>query len=500
MVEEHSVSQPLPPYREQRFLGQHDDTKQVLPEGFVYRAENVLLENGRLRSRGGFNALGSQLAANDVQGILSWEERDGTQHLTAICNAEQYEWNGASWVAQSLAGKPISVDPSAQVDMIEFNGKLIVTDGVNQPWQWDGQSTWTQPLNAESVICRQLANYYVKLFLLDQLTISNRIAWSYEGDVTHAQSFDPTNQWDYGQTDQGRIYGGIGHNERLLLFKQDSVSAIRGPVDATFETDAVREGVDTSIGAITGHAICVGDNEATYFLSQIGPMRIGQGSMALTDIAMGSNGEEFLKELWARVNRQYWDNSWAVYYRPDNLIIFAVPLDSDTLPKHALVYQIDEHAWCLWDLPPGGSTTCGTVYEDANGDEWLVVGTDAGYVFRYQPAVLHDSGTSGIPRRVLTRDYGRDSDLLQKVFSRIDLSLEVDGRTTFRVTPAYEDNVYPTKGAVLEGAGRFKYSRGLNVFAPFCRFEISADQPDEDFVLAGLSVYSAAVSGEAQNE
>lgn len=494
------MSQPLPPYRDERFLGQHDDTKQALPDGFVYRAENVLLENGRYRSRGGFNALGGQLAANDVQGLLSWEERDGTQHLTAICNGEQYEWSGAAWVAQNLAGKPISVDPSAQVDMIEFNGKLIVADGVNQPWQWDGNTTWTQPLNAESVICKQLANYYVKLFLLDQNAVTNRIAWSYEGDVTNAQSFDPTNQWDFGQTDQGRIYGGVGHNERLLLFKQDSVSAIRGPVDAAFQTDAVREGVSTTIGALTGHAICIGDNEATYFLSQIGPMRIGQGAMALTDIAMGSNGEEFLRETWARVNRAYWDNSWAVYYRPENLILFGVPLDSATLPLHALVYQIDEHAWCLWDLPSGTDHTCAAVYEDATGDEWMVVGNSSGYVFRYEPAVFHDTGSLGIPRKIVTRDYGRESDLLQKVFGRIDLSIEQNGTvTTLRVTPIKENDVLPTKGAVIEGDGRKKYSRGLNVFGPYCRFQIEADQPDEDFILAGITVYASAVSGEAKS-
>lgn len=491
------MSQPLPPYRDMRFLGQHDDTKQVLPDGYVYRAENVLLENGRYRSRGGLAGLGSQLAANDVQGLLSWEERDGTQHLTAICNGAHYEWNGASWALQASG---VSIDPSAQVDMIEFNGKLIVTDGVNQPWQWDGASTWTQPLNAESVICKQLANYYVKLFLLDQNAVTNRIAWSYEGDVTNAQSFDSTNQWDFGQTDQGRIHGGMGHNERILLFKQDSVSAIRGPVDASFQTDAVREGVSTTIGAISGHAICVGDNEATYFLSQLGPMRIGQGAMALTDIAMGSNGEEFLRETWARVNRAYWENSWAVYYRPENLILFGVPLDSNAIPRHALVYQIDEHAWCLWTLPTWTQWTCAAVYEDASGEEWLVLGSTGGYVQRYDPTRFSD-GTDGIPRRIVTRDYGRESDLLQKVFSRIDLSLEVgQSLQTISVTPVQGDNVYPNKGALIMGPGRSKYSRGVNVFGPFCRFEISADQPDEDFVLAGINVYAAAVSGEAQNE
>jgi len=348
------------------------------------------------------------------------------------------------------------------------------------------------------VICKQLANYYVKLFLLDQNAVTNRIAWSYEGDVTNAQSFDPTNQWDFGQTDQGRIYGGVGHNERILIFKQDSVSAIRGPVDAAFQTDAVREGVSTTIGAISGHAICIGDNEGTYFLSQLGPMRVGQGAMALTDIAMGSNGEEFLRETWTRVNRQYWENSWAVYYRPENLIIFGVPLDSDSIPAHALVYQIDEHAWCLWDLLSGTNHTCATVYEDANGDEWLVMGNSSGYVTAYRPGVYNDQ-QFGIPRRIVTRDYGRESDLLQKVFGRVDLSLEVDGRSTLRVTPVKEDDVLPTKGAVVEGTGRKKYSRGLNVFGPYCRFEIRADQPDEDFVLAGITVFSSAVSGEPQS-
>lgn len=491
------MSQPLPPYKDEKFLGQHDDTKQTLPDGFVYRAENVLLENGRYRSRGGFNVLGTQIAANDIQGLLSWEERDGTQHLTAICNGAHYEWNGSSWALQASG---MSIDPSAQVDMIEFNGKLIVTDGVNQPWQWDGASTWTQPLNAESVICKQLANYYVKLFLLDQNAVTNRIAWSYEGDVTNAQSFDPTNQWDFGQTDQGRIYGGVGHNERLLLFKQDSVSAIRGPVDAAFQTDAVREGVSTTIGAISGHAICVGDNEATYFLSQLGPMRVGQGAMALTDIAMGSNGEEFLKETWARVNRQYWENSWAVYYRPENLIIFGVPLDSNTIPKHALVYQIDEHAWCLWEPYGDNSYTSACVYEDANGKEWLVLGTASGYVVRYDPSVYHDYAAWGISRRIVTRDYGRESDLLQKVFGRVDLSIEQNGTpTTLRITPVANDDVYPQKGAVITGQGRKKYSRGLNVFGPYVRFDIEADQPDEDFILAGIAVYSSAVSGEPRN-
>lgn len=495
------MSQPLPPYRDERFLGQHDDTKTALPEGFVYRAENVLLENGRYRSRGGFTALGGRLAANDVQGILSWEERDGTQHLTAICNSEQYEWDGAAWQSQGLSGKGVSVDPSAQVDMLEFNGNLIVTDGVNQPWQWDGNTTYTQPLNAESVICRQLANYYVKLFLLDQNAVTNRLAWSYEGDVTNAQSFDPTNQWGFGQTDQGRIYGGMGHNERILIFKQDSVSAIRGPVDAAFQTDAVREGVSTTVGAVSGYAIVVGDNERTYFLSQLGPMAIGQGAMALTNIAQGANGEEFLKETWARVNKGYWENSWATYYRPDNLILFGVPLDENTIPKHALVYQIDEHAWCLWSLGAAGTeATCATMYEDADGDEWLVIGSSSGWVQRYESGTMSD-GADGIPRKIVTRDYGRESTLLKKIFGRIDVDLEVEQTLqTFRVTPIRGTEVHPVKSAIMTGPGHQKYSRGLNVFGTHCRFQIEADQPDEDFILAGLTVFSSAVSGEPRNE
>jgi hypothetical protein len=493
------MSQPLPPYRDQRFSGQHDDTKADLPEGFVYRAENVLLENGRYRSRGGFNVLGARLAVNDLQGLLSWEERDGTQHLTAICNAEHYEWNGAAWVSQNLSAQGVTMDPSSQVDMIEFNGALIVTDGVTQPWMYDG-SAWTQPLNSEAVICRQLANYYVKLFLLDQNAVTNRLAWSYEGDVTNAQSFDPTNQWGFGQTDQGRIYGGMGHNERVLIFKQDSVSAIRGPVDAAFQTDAVREGVSTTLGAISGHTIVVGDNERTYFLSQLGPMAIGQGAMAVTDLTRGANGEEFLRETWARVNRAQWDNSWAVYYRPDNLIIFGVPLDSDTIPRHALVYQIDEHAWCLWDIPLG-SSSCATQYEDANGDEWLVVGDSTGYVLRYEPAVFHDISAYGIPRKIVTRDYGRESMLLQKIFGRVDIDFEVEQTLqTFRVTPIRDNNVYPIKSAIMTGPGHQKYSRGLNVFGTHCRFQIEADQPDEDFILAGVTCFASAVSGEPQNE
>ena len=487
----------MQPYRDPRFLGQHDDTNQILPDGFVYAAENVLLQNGRYRSRKGFQDLGTQLAANDIQGLLAWEERDGTQHLTAICNGEQYEWNGASWAAQNLAGAGVSVDPSATVDMIEFNGNLIVTDGVNQPWQWDGNATWTQPLNAESVICRQLANYYVKLFLLDQVAQTNRIAWSFEGDVTNAQSFDPTNQWDYGQTDQGRIYGGLGHNERILIFKQDSVSAIRGPVDAAFQTDAVREGVSTSIGTISGHSIVVGNNERTYFLSQLGPMAIGQGAMALTNMALGENGEEFLLETWARVNRSAWSESFSVYWRPENIVLFFVPLDSDTVPQHALVYQIDESAWCLWSLPK--PVRAGAVYEDTAGDEHLVLGTSDGYVLRYETGTLNDNGAA-ITRKIVTRDYGKESMLLQKVFTRLDVGVIPETAATFRVTPVRAGTVFGTKTGTLEAyPGRKRYSRGLNVFGKYVRFEIVADQLDEDFILSDLTLWAGAMSGEPED-
>lgn len=158
-----------------------------------------------------------------------------------------------------------------------FNGQLIVNDGVNQPFAWDGVTAHgglTKLTNAPARCFGQPTVYYGKLFFIkaDPATgaATNVIDWSEENQPnTGYEAGGFNNSWALTQSGQGPVYALCGTNAALYYWRADSVGAIRGAVTPTFQGDGVQDDVSTSVGATVPQAVAA-VGETVWFLDRWG--------------------------------------------------------------------------------------------------------------------------------------------------------------------------------------------------------------------------------------
>jgi N-acetylneuraminic acid mutarotase len=129
---------------------------------------------------------GSEPSGDGIcQGIYNFQELDGTVHTLAFANADMYEYNWGTnqWAMTDLSTKGVSVSAAAKLSFANSRGKLIVTDGVNTPWMWDGATTYT--LLTEAPIANMVCVYYDRVFFFDATATNIKFEWSFPADPTH---------------------------------------------------------------------------------------------------------------------------------------------------------------------------------------------------------------------------------------------------------------------------------------------------------------------------
>lgn len=127
----------LPPVTENGWRGMVANSRIAVPQGFVSLAKNFYLDDGVWVGRPGMKKLGATLGGGSkIQGLVHFVELDGTSHVLAFANADMYEydWETDTWDVTDLSAEGIVMDPSSDLSFANSRGRLIVTDGVSQPW------------------------------------------------------------------------------------------------------------------------------------------------------------------------------------------------------------------------------------------------------------------------------------------------------------------------------------------------------------------------------
>ncbi len=485
-----------------------DNIAVIAPDGILRRQQNYYLEEGELRGRPGTVQLGSNIASGKVQALPYFQERiSGTRHSLAIVAGELYEYTYATdtWAIVSTPG--ITISTTADIDWCVFNDRLVITDGVNKPWTWDGQSGF-QILN-DAPVARNCTVYFLKLFFADLPAAPSRFMWSEEGDPTvgylgphpNGGAFD--NKWDFGQTDAGRIVALTGLNEALIVWKEDSIAAVRGPVEEQFQTSGVREGIDDKKGVISARSIIVRPTAVSY-LATDGPKEIRGGIGKPIDLEQGR-----LDETWAELRRTDWATVPGLYDPIRRHDIWAMPLTSSTF-DWMIAYSSREDA--ARGLPDQGfsyfngwDVSCFGVYEDTIGMERVVYGDGLGNVFYYgAPDAWDDNGVA--TKRVAEKmAYGadlpgmRNYDLVEFFFRlRSDANITVLPIIDSKDGPAISREVsagsYPKWGKAKwnvdtwgpAGGELAGYSRGLNAEARGCGWRLIQNELNNTIDIVGV--------------
>lgn len=234
--------------------------------------------------RPGFSAMGVQLGSSGTrrgQLITQLTKRDGTEYTVAIVDGlfYTYNWGTDTWsevvTTANFTTASITLSATATCYATTFADQLIVSDGVNLPWAWDGQSGaggLTSLTNA-AVAFGPPVVYYGKLFFVKNAA-RQTIIWSEEGDPeTGYEAGGFTNAWDLIQTRTEGLTALAATNEALYYARANSVGAITGAVTTDFQTTGTREAVDSDFGTLSpGGFLVVGGR--VWFVDQYGGFRV----------------------------------------------------------------------------------------------------------------------------------------------------------------------------------------------------------------------------------
>ena len=286
----------------------------------VFRLENCYAQDTEVGplivGRPGFWLLGptgtsgapstSNLGTNDgtrrTQLIHQFTKRDGTEISIVIVEGRIYtlNWSTQIWSepvsTANLTTASITLSDSALCYAVTFGDTVVISDGVNTPWSWDGTAGaggLTSLTNAP-VFYGPMVVHYAKLMGI-KASARGTFVWSEEGLAnTGYEAGGYNNAWDFVQTSAEGLTCLAATNDALYVFRANSHTAVIGAITTDFRTTGTREALDPTIGTISPAAVIVIGN-AVWFVDQYGIFRRTQVGNGCQEIGHGAR--EYMKTI-----------------------------------------------------------------------------------------------------------------------------------------------------------------------------------------------------------
>lgn len=252
---------------------------------FAYGILNLLprdaINGGPLDPRPGLNHLGSTTALAEIQHITEFAKANGNRERVIIAGGEIFSlanWTGASWTTEitgaQLTAASITLKTTGRVWSVVLNGNLVVSDGVNTPFMWDGTGGGGLTLLSNAPVFYGPPTIYAgKVFGIKNAE-RDTMVWSEENDPTtgyEAGGFN--NSWSLTQTGDKALEAIKGTNDALFFWRIDSIGAIQGKVTPTFRSEATDDLISEGIGTRFPDAILVHGRDI-WFADQRGRFQV----------------------------------------------------------------------------------------------------------------------------------------------------------------------------------------------------------------------------------
>lgn len=273
--------------------------------------ENAHIEMGEIVTRFGWKKQSATTTGTAGTtgngGLIEWVTSAGT--LTRVCvqNGQIYTLDTGlvptlAVSVTNLASATVTLAASTPCYLVPFDNLLVVSDGTNTPFTWDGTSGaggLTKLTNAP-VFFGPPTVYYARLFGI-LASDHSTIQWSeVNSPNTGYVAGGFNNQWTLSQTGQQPLMAIVGTNEALYYWRLTSIGAIRGAVTATFSSDGTHDGISSQVGhnGLAGTGAYRGFplffNDSIYFSDQAQhPWRIRKGGQ--------------LEPLFQNLPRDFWN-------------------------------------------------------------------------------------------------------------------------------------------------------------------------------------------------
>lgn len=231
----------------------------------------------------GFDQAGTQGGDTNKrtgQAVGQFTQEDGDEFTFRVVGGQgiqTYDWSLETWstvvTVANLTTSSITLSETARVYWVQFNDKIIFSDGTNTPFYWTGGSgaAAVVSLTNAPVFYGQPTVYYNKLFAIKN-TERNKAVWSEEDDPTIGYETSPyRNFWKLIQTKTDALVALVGENDRLVFLRRSSTGAIRGAVTPEFQTDGTREGIDETIGTMSPSGVVYADKRPFFVTDKARP-------------------------------------------------------------------------------------------------------------------------------------------------------------------------------------------------------------------------------------
>jgi len=378
-----------------------------LAENANQKNVNVLIRDKlKARTRPGAGGLGGAvLAAFPVKGLFYYDTPSNEQ-LIAVCNQAFKHWNGSTWTA--MAG---FTPADARVALAQGVDTVLITDGTNNMRTWNGSAftdcgaTAADPPKEATILCWHTGRMFAsgKASAPDTIWVSNRLAFGAGQWSSTTRSF----RIGMGEGDPIRsLKSYIGHT--LAVGKENSIWLVDtdpSAEPADFSAATLGESLSYGAGVCGPEAWDVYGNDI-FFVSpdrQIYTLRRMAAATAQYEVSAPIS--QPMQPYIDRINAAA--QSTIAVKKYQELILFAVPLDSATTPDHVLVYNGRLGCWLgVWE----GWTPQHWEITRFSGQQRLVFGDVAGYVNQWKDndddetdATYTDNGT-GFATKIWTRN------------------------------------------------------------------------------------------------
>jgi hypothetical protein len=252
-----------------------------------------------------------------------FETASGTRPIALSRGGELYVLTGpTTWdrvvTSADFSTAGIVLDPSVTVCYaLTFAGTLVVSDGVNSPWMWDGTggSGGLTSLTACPALYGQPTEYAGKLFGI-KAADHRTIVWSEENDATTGyEASGYNNAWTISQQADTPLVRVYGRNDGLYYWRTRSFGVIAGAVAGEFRTTHTHDALSSTVG-LAGPGAVADSGDALWWYSSNERIYVYPIGGSVTDISPETTSQHGEDLIPTRVPRWYrtGDSAFAAQY------------------------------------------------------------------------------------------------------------------------------------------------------------------------------------------
>jgi hypothetical protein len=277
---------------------------------------------------------------------------------------------------------------------------LVIANGQNAPYKWDGIGTPTLLGGSPPV--------------LDFITTHNNRVWGVDAadksrvrfsDILDPETWSVLNFIDFNPDDGDYITAMVRIGQDLVVSKQWSMALLTG--NATTNYSVVW--LDAEQGVTGKRALCNTNKYFTY---------VAQDGIRFTDFNTHAVASERLLPDWEKINKRRLNQAAMIYWR--NYLLVSLPRDNSLYNNTVWAYDMLRNAWSIIN---GWNVSNWLIFKQYGEEVLLAADSTTGQIYEVMRYSRYDD-TEPVAYSVRTKDFTFNAPERYKLFRNINLDLE----------------------------------------------------------------------------